>query len=174
MQEAPLYYNLVSAGGLVAICALAWLTGRNRRQVRLATVFWGLGIMLAMGALVFTVPAGRVGLLWLNRALVALLDHAQAGIKFVFGPLAIGPGQEGSLGFILGIQALPTVIFFMALTALLYQAGIMQKVVSLFARLFVRTLGASGAESLGVASNIFVGVESAGMVRPFLPELTRS
>jgi len=174
LQEAPLYYNLVSAGGLVAICALAWLTGRNRRQVRLATVFWGLGIMLAMGALVFTVPAGRVGLLWLNRALVALLDHAQAGIKFVFGPLAIGPGQEGSLGFILGIQALPTVIFFMALTALLYQAGIMQKVVSLFARLFVRTLGASGAESLGVASNIFVGVESAGMVRPFLPELTRS
>jgi CNT family concentrative nucleoside transporter len=174
LQDAPWYYNLISAGGLIAVLGLAWLTGRNRRQARLKTVFWGLGIMLAMGALVFALPAGRTGLLWLNHALVALLNHAQAGIKFVFGPLALGPGEEGSLGFILGVQALPTVIFFMALTALLYQAGIMQRVVRVFARLFVRTLGASGAESLGVASNIFVGVESAGMVRPFLSQLTRS
>jgi len=174
LQSAPWYYNLISAAGLLAICGLAWLTGRNRRQVYWPGFFWGLGIMVAMGALVFTLPMGRSVLLWLNRAVVALLDHAQAGIKFVFGPLALGPGQEGSLGFILGVQALPTVIFFMALSAVLYQAGVMQWVVRLFARLFVRILGASGAESLGVASNIFVGVESAGMVRPFLSQLTRS
>ncbi len=174
MQEAPWYYNLISAGGLIAICGLAWLSGRNRRQARLSTVLWGIGIMLAMGALVFTLPAGRKALILLNHGLVALLDHAHAGIKFVFGPLATRPGEEGSMGFILGVQALPTVIFFMALTALLYQAGIMQRVVRLFSMLFVRTLGTSGAESLGVASNIFVGVESAGMVRPFLAGLTRS
>lgn len=174
MQAAPWYYNLISAGGLIAICCLAWLSGRNRRQARLVTVFWGVGIMLAMGALVFVLPVGRTVLLFLNHGLVALLNHAQAGIKFVFGPLAEGPGKEGSFGFILGVQALPTVIFFMALTALLYQAGIMQRVVRLFGRLFVHTLGTSGAESLSVASNIFVGVETAGMVRPFLARLTRS
>jgi CNT family concentrative nucleoside transporter len=174
MQAAPWYYNLISAGGLLAICLLAWLTGRNRRQVRLRTVLWGLGLMLAMGALVFALPIGRAGLLWFNHVLVKILDHAHSGIDFVFGPLAKRPGEPGSLGFILGVQALPTVIFFMALTALLYQAGIMQRVVGLFGRLFVRTLGTSGAESLGVASNIFVGVESAGVVRPYLAGLTRS
>ncbi len=174
MQPAPWYYNLISAAGLLLICGLAWLTGRNRGRVRVATLLWGVAIMLAMGAAVFLLPVGRVALLWLNQAVVALLDHAQAGIKFLFGPLAVPPGEKGSLGFILAVQALPTVVFFMALTALLYQAGVMQRVVRLFARLFVRTLGTSGAESLGVASTIFVGVESAGMVRPFLADLTRS
>jgi CNT family concentrative nucleoside transporter len=62
----------------------------------------------------------------------------------------------------------------MAITALLYQAGILQRVVGLFARLFSRVLGTSGAESLGAASTIFVGVESAGMIRPYLENMTRS
>ena len=179
MQQAPFFYNLLSLGGLVFICVLAWLTGRNRKKVRWSTVAWGLGLQLLMGFLVFTIPAGREGLLWVNKAVVGLLDHAKAGIDFVFGPLALGPGQKGpggqtSLGFILAVQALPTIIFFMAFAALLYQTGIMQRVLRLFSRVFVRTLGTSGAESLGVASNIFVGIESAGMVRPFLPDLTRS
>lgn len=73
------------------------------------------------------------------------------------------------MGFMLALHALPTIVFFMALTAGLYQLGILQRVVRLFSRLFVKTLGASGAESLGVASLMFVGVESAGMVRPFYP-----
>ena len=179
MQQAPLIYNLVSVCGIFFICALAWLTGRNRRKVKWGTVAWGLGLQLLMGFLVFTIPAGRDGLLWVNKAVVGLLSHAKAGIDFVFGPLAIGPGQKGpagqhSLGFILAVQALPTIIFFMALAAVLYHTGIMQRVLRLFSRVFVRTLGTSGAESLGVASNIFVGIESAGMVRPFLADFTRS
>jgi CNT family concentrative nucleoside transporter len=174
MQSAPWWYSLVSAGGVVALCGLAWLGGRRRGRARLAGAAWGLGLMLAVGGLVFAAPGGARALMWLNRAVVALLDHAGAGIRFLFGPLAAGPGQEGSLGFILAIQALPTVVFFMALTALLYQAGILQRVVKALSRVLVRTLGASGAESLGVASTIFVGVESAGMVRPFLSRFTRS
>jgi CNT family concentrative nucleoside transporter len=174
MQSAPWWYSLVSAGGVVALCGLAWLCGRRRWRVRLAGAAWGLGLMLAVGGLVFAAPGGARALMWLNRAVVALLDHAGAGIRFLFGPLAAGPGQEGSLGFILAVQALPTVVFFMALTALLYQAGILQRVVKALSRVLVRTLGASGAESLGVASTIFVGVESAGMVRPFLSRFTRS
>ncbi len=174
MQQAPWFYNLVSLLGLLLVCALAWLSGANRRRARLATVAWGLGLQLAIGALIFAMPGGGAGLMWVNDVVLALLNSARAGVMFVFGPLGIPPGAKGSLGFILGVQALSTVVFFMALTALLYQAGIMQKVVGLFSRLFVRTLGTSGAESLGVASNIFVGIESAGMVRPFLEGLTRS
>ncbi|MGD8563784.1 MAG: nucleoside transporter C-terminal domain-containing protein [Desulfarculaceae bacterium] len=179
MQQASWHYNLVSLAGLFAICFLAWISGRNRRQVRWSTMAWGLSLQLVMGILVFLLPAGRGVLLWINDLVVDLLDSARAGINFIFGPLALGPGQTGpggvkSLGFILGIQSLPTVIFFMALSALLYQAGILQRVVKLFARIFLRTLGTSGAESLGAASTIFVGVETAGMVRPYLKDLTRS
>ena len=172
MRQAPFFYNLISMGGLFFICLLAWLTGRNRRSVKWGAVVWGLCLQLLLGFMVFTIPAGRDGLLLVNKAVVGLLDHAKAGIDFVFGPLALSPGQKGpagqpSLGFILAVQALPTIIFFMAFAALLYQTGIMQRALRLFSRVFVRTLGTSGAESMGVASNIFVGIESAGMVRPF-------
>jgi CNT family concentrative nucleoside transporter len=174
MREAPWPYNLVSLLGMMAICLLAWLCGRERRRVRLRPVAWGLALQLVLGGLIFALPAGGQGLLWLSQAVVKLLGFARAGIEFLFGPLAMGPGQPGSLGFIFALQALPTVVFFMALTALLYQAGLLQRLVGLFGRLFVRTLGTSGAESLGAASNIFLGVESAGMVRPYLAGMTRS
>lgn len=174
MQEAGWTYNLISLLGLAVVCLLAWVSGGCRRGFRPASLAWGLGLQLLMGGLIFALPAGGRVLLGLNDAVVKLLGHARAGIEFCFGPLALGPGQTGSLGFIFAIQALPTVIFFMSLTALLYHAGILQRVVRLFGRLFVRTLGVSGAEGLGVASNIFVGVESAGMVRPYLADMTRS
>lgn len=180
MQPAPWYYNLISGAGLVVICLLAWLSaGRRRGRIPWSIVAWGVGLQLILGAFVFTLPAGRGFLLAINHLVAALLDSARAGITFLFGPLALGPGQTGpggtkSLGFILGIQALPTVVFFMALSALLYQAGLLQRVVRFFSRIFMRTLGLSGAEALGVASTIFVGVETAGMVRPFLARMTRS
>jgi CNT family concentrative nucleoside transporter len=174
MQSTPLLYNLISLGGLLAVCALAWLCGHERRRVRWSAVGWGLLIQLALGFLVFTFPPGRAALLWINDAVVGLLNAARAGLDFMFGPLALGPDRAGSLGFILATQALPTVVFFMAFSALLYQAGILQRVVNLFSRLFVRLLGTSGAESMAAAANVFVGVEVAGMVRPFLAGMTRS
>ncbi|MCF8098669.1 MAG: hypothetical protein K9K65_12585 [Desulfarculaceae bacterium] len=174
MQSAPWTYNLISLGGLVALVLIARLCGLRRGVTAWRTLLWGLGLQLAIGGLVFALPAGRYGLLAVNDAMVALLGYSQAGIKFLFGPLAAQPGEPHYMGFMLAIHALPTIIFFMALTAALYQLGILQRVVRLFSRVFVKTLGASGAESLGVASLMFVGVESAGMVRPFLPKFTRS
>ncbi len=179
MVQAPWFYNLISLAGLAALMGLARLSGLRRRPVAWTPIFWALGLMLAMGGFVFLVPLGRAVLLWLNNAVVHLLAFSRAGLSLLFGPLALGPGETGphgakSLGFILAIQYLPTIIFFMAVTALLYQAGIMQRVVGLFARLFARLLGTSGAESVGVASSIFVGIESAGMIRPYLETMTRS
>ena len=97
----------------------------------------------------------------------------------MLGPLAVGPGQttpagEPSVGLVLAVQVLPALIFFAALMALLYYVGAIQPVVWLFARLFHHTLGLPGAESLGGGSNIFVGVESAMTVRPYLERMTRS
>jgi CNT family concentrative nucleoside transporter len=164
---------------MLAILALARLSGLRRGPIKWPPVAWGLGLMLGMACLVFLVPAGRQGLLWLNDVVMALLAYSRSGVLFLFGPLGLGPGQTGpageqSIGFILALQYLPTIVFFMAASALLYQAGILQRIVSFFARVFARLLGTSGAESLGVASTIFVGIETAGMIRPYLKNFTRS
>ncbi|MEB3359138.1 MAG: nucleoside transporter C-terminal domain-containing protein [Synechococcales bacterium] len=85
----------------------------------------------------------------------------------------LGPGQL-DLGYIFAFRALPQVIFFSAIVSLLYNLGIIQPIVSVFAKIFRRTMNISGAESLAGAANIFVGIESVLAVKPFLESLTRS
>ena len=79
-----------------------------------------------------------------------------------------------NLGYILAFRALPSVVFFSALMALLYNLKFIQPVVQVFAKVFYKLMGLSGAESLSGAANIFVGIESALVIRPFLAEMTRS
>jgi CNT family concentrative nucleoside transporter len=120
------------------------------------------------------VPAGSDFLLWASRAVEQVIEASREGIVFLFGPLAATPPEEGSLGFILIFQALPTVVFFAALMEALYYLRVMPLVIKGFARLFTRFMGISGAESLCAASNIFVGIESATTVLPHLERMTRS
>ncbi|MGH9883751.1 MAG: nucleoside recognition domain-containing protein, partial [Pyrinomonadaceae bacterium] len=106
--------------------------------------------------------------------MLVLLNASKSGSVFLFGPLAASPGESGSIGFILIFQVLPVVIFFAAFTSMLYHLRVLQIFVRLFARLFHRTMKISGAESLSSAANIFVGIESALVVRPYLERMTRS
>lgn len=132
-----------------------------------------------LGALTFWVSWSRSALHWINDLLVAILNASQTGALFLFGPLALGPGQtmpDGtpSIGFILAFQVLPSVIFFSAIISGLYYLGIMQAVVQFFARIFYRLLALSGAESLSASANIFVGIESGLTIQPYLMKMTRS
>jgi CNT family concentrative nucleoside transporter len=165
---------VVSALGFLVLTGLAWLCSGNRRAIAWRTVVWGLGLQLVIGLLVFRLPGSRQLFLGLNAAVLALLDSSKGGATFLLGPLAASPGEPGSVGFILAFQVLPVVIFFSAFTAVLYHLRLLQPVVWLFARIFHRTLGISGAEALYGASQIFVGIESVLMVRPYLARMTRS
>ncbi len=167
--------HLISLAGFFVFAAIAWLCSANRRKVDWRTVGWGIGLQFLIGLLVFKLPGSRQAFLWLNDGVLALLDAAKAGSDFLLGPLSTGKTQEGTpLGFILAFQALPIAIFFSAFAAALYHFGILQFIVRLFAKLFHRTMGISGAESLSSAANIFVGVESALVVRPYIEKMTRS
>jgi CNT family concentrative nucleoside transporter len=171
-------YRLIAGIGFVTIAWLAWATGKRKRPNwrtigGSAALAWGLGIVS------FWFPGSRW--LWsiINDLVVAVLTASQKGTLFLLGPLALGPGQtlpDGtvSIGFILAAQALPAVVFFAALMAGLYYVGAMQAIVGLFAKLFYRTMGLSGAESLSGAANIFVGIEAGLIVRPYLAAMTRS
>jgi len=171
--------NLVSLLGLLVFGFLAWAAGGFKRPVPWRTVFGSSLLMLILGAGVFLFPPIQLLLLSLNNLVVAFLGASRAGAEFLLGPLALNPGEttgagEPSIGFVLGAQMLPALVFFAALMAVLYHLGIIQPVIRLFGRLFKSTLQLSGAEALSGSSNIFVGIESATTVRPYLERMTRS
>src|ERR1044071_2795125 len=167
-------HHVVSAVGFIIFAAIAWLLSSNRRKISWKTIVWAVGLQLLIGLVIFRLPGSHRILLWLNNAVLVLLNASKSGSVFLFGPLAASPGESGSIGFILVFQVLPVVIFFSAFTSLLYHLGVLQVFVRLFARLFHRTMKISGAESLSSAANIFVGIESALVVRPYLEKMTRS
>ena len=172
-------YNLVSFAGIFVLLGFAWILSTDRRNMNWRVIGWGLGLQTIIALIIFVVPAGKNVFLVINDVVVNILDSASAGTKFVFGPLALPPGQvndsgENSIGFILAFQAFPTIIFFSALIAILYYFGIMTRIIRAFAYVFTKLMRISGAESLVAASNIFVGIESTLTVKPYLSQMTRS
>ncbi len=161
--------------GIVVILALAWLLSSNRGKVRPRIVLYGLGLQFAFALIVLKTDLGRAFFDRANAAIQKLLDFSREGAAFVFGPLAIPAGEEGSLGFMFFFQPLVTIIFFASLMAVLYHLGIMQFVVRGVAWVMVRTLRTSGAETLSASANIFVGqTEAPLVVKPFIAKMTRS
>jgi len=164
-------YNLVSFLGIFLFLGLGWAASLNRRRLNLRCLVWGTGICLCVGAVVFRAPLSHAVLMWVNGAANAILRAASAGQEFVFGDLA---RENGPVGFVLATQALPMIIFVGALMGLLYYWPIMPAVIRGFAWLFTRLMRLSGAESVSCAANVFAGVESVLVVRPYLLEMTRS
>ncbi len=165
--------------GFFTLLLVAWILSNNRKIVNWRLIFWGLFLQTAFAVFIFLVPVGTDFFLVVNRLVMSILDSATAGTTFLFGRLALSPGSVGpngetSLGFFLALQALPTIVFFAALVAVLYYLGIMQRIIRVFAYVFARLMRISGAESLCASSNIFVGIESAFVIRPFLRNMTRS
>lgn len=172
-------HNLVSFLGIFILVGVAWLCSENRKVVNFRVVFWGIALQLLFALFIFAVPIGSRFFLGVNNVVVSVLDSAAAGTKFLFGRLALAPGAvneagETSLGFFLAFQALPTIIFFAALVGALYYLKIMDWVIRGFAYVFTRLMRISGAEALSTSANIFVGVESALVVQPYLAGMTRS
>jgi CNT family concentrative nucleoside transporter len=173
------YYNLLSLLGIFVLLGFAWLCSSNKKALNWRIILWGLGLQLTFALFIFLVPAGSKIFLLINDIVVKVLDSASAGTKFLFGRLALPPGTkneagEESLGFFLAFQALPTIVYFAALVGILYYLKIMPLLIRGFSTLFTKLMRTSGAESLCVASNIFVGIESALTIKPYLNKMTRS
>lgn len=172
-------YNLISFLGIFILIGFAWLFSADRKKMNWRVIIWGLLLQIIIALFVFVVPAGTKLFLFLNDGIIKILDSASAGARFVFGRLALPPGQvndaqETSLGFVLAFQAFPTIIFFSSLISILYFLNIMPLIIRGFANIFTKLMRVSGAESLVTASNIFLGIESNLTVKPHLPEMTAS
>lgn len=171
--------------GLAFIIALAYAFSANRKAVLWKLVGMGLGIQAILAVFIlrgermaeFFAPLGWPNLFfkWVSSFFVLVLRFTEEGSKIIFGNLAVGPGGEGSLGFFFAFQVLPTIVFFAALTTLLYHYGILQAVVRFLAVGMQKLMGTSGAESLSMIANIFVGqTEAPLVVKPYVAKMTPS
>lgn len=165
--------------GLVVILAVAFLLSGNRRAIDWRLVAVGLTIQIVFGLIIGKVPFAQTAFVYVSEKFVTFLGFAQKGAEFLYGDLsknsAGNPEVKHNLGFLFAFQALPTVIFFSAITTGLYYLGVLQKIVWGFAWLMARTMRLSGAESLSAAANIFMGqTEAPLLVRPFIPKMTQS
>src|ERR1700730_8796056 len=157
--------------GIIAILAAGWLFSTHRRAIRPRVIIWGLGLQFTFAVLVLKTDFGKIfGAI--GAGVNAMLNYAEAGSSFVFGPLG---SKGGPFGVVFAFQVLPIVIFIASFFSILYYLGVMQVLVRAMAVVMQRVMGASGAESLNVAASIFMGQTEAPLtIRPFLADMTES
>jgi len=157
--------------GIVVLFFIAWLCSSNKKAINWRTVFMALVMQLSFGAIALYVPVGRSFFSCLANGFNRVLGFAQAGISFVFGPLA----DIGKTGFVFAIDVLGVIVFFAALLSVLYHLGIMQVIIKFFGGLLEKILGTSRVESIYAVSNVFLGQsESPLAIKPYVAGLTRS
>lgn len=162
---------LRGALGMFALILISFLLSKNRKAINWKTVGIGLIAQLALAIGVLKVPFVQAIFEFVGKIFVKILQFTQAGSEFLLG----GMMNVESFGFIFLFQVLPTIIFFSALTSLLFYLGVIQVVVRGLAWLMTKFLGISGAESLSVAGNIFLGqTEAPLMIKAYLEKMTKS
>lgn len=156
-------------GGMIVIIAIALLFSVDRRRIRIRTVALALALQVGFGVLVLYVPAGRAALETVTLGVQAVINSSGAGIDFLFGPVL---PEEGS---VFAFQVLPVIVFFAALTSVLYHLGVLQWIVKIIGGGLAKLLGTSTPESMNAAANIFVGQTEAPLViRPYVAAMSRS
>ena len=157
--------------GMISLIAVAWLFSIDRKAVSWKIVGIGLLIQVTLALSILHVAPVRAVFEFVGQIFVKILDFTKAGSEFLLGGLM----DANTYGFIFAFQVLPTIIFFSALTSLLFYMGVIQKIVYGLAWLMTKALKLSGAESLSVAGNIFLGqTESPLMIKAYLEKMNRS
>lgn len=171
--------------GMAAIIGISYLLSKDKKNINWRLVITGLSIQLFLAVFILKTellasiwsPLGWPMLLFevIASFFVVVLRYTTAGAEFLFGFLGHGPEYDDSMGVFFAFQILPTIIFFASLTSILYHYGVLQMVVRFLSKGMQKLLGTSGAETLSVISNIFVGQTEAPLViKPFIEKMTKS
>jgi CNT family concentrative nucleoside transporter len=157
--------------GLFTILGLAYIMSSNKKRIAWRTVLGGLGIQLIIAILVLKVSEVQVTIEFIGKVFIKILNFTEVGSVFLFGQLI----NQDAMGFMFAFQILPTIVFFSALSSVLYYFGVIQIVVKGFAWVMTRLLNLSGTESLSAAGNIFLGqTESPLLIKAYLDKMTKS
>ena len=164
--------QVISFIGIFVIIGIAYLLSSNRKKINWKMVGICLLLQMIFAGLVLGTPWGQASFLWINGIVATILGYSTKGAEFVFGSLVT---DTKSFGFIFAFNVLPTIIFISALMQILYYYGIMQAIISGLAKVVMKIMGTSGAETLCACANIFMGhTESPLMIKPYVEKLTKS
>ena len=159
--------------GMAVLVGIAYLFSSNRKAINWALIGKGLLIQLIFAVLILKVDFVETGFSWLSEMFIRVIGFTQQGTDFLFGSFITGNVENGLINFVFKI--LPTIVFFSALTSMLFYLGILQKIVFVLAWFMKKTMKLSGAESLSAAGNIFLGqTESPFLIKPYLSKMTKS
>ena len=175
MILAEISFNSIFRGLLgIAFCVgLAWLVSEKRKNISWYTVGVGLLIQLIIAILILQVGWIEHIFDWLGKAFVKVISFTDFGISFLMDSFVTQKMEPSLINF--AFTVLPKIVFFSALSAILYYYGILQFFVKIFARIMGKLMRLSGAESLSAAANIFMGqTESPLLIKPYLRNMTRS
>jgi CNT family concentrative nucleoside transporter len=194
--HGTLGYRIQAGMGIVCFLGVAALFSKSLRSVSLKTLLWGIGLQFLLAVAVIHSEWVQAGFKVVGGGIKALIAASDKGAEFVFGPLAlppVGPPPQAAAAaggglvytselllhpprpFYFAFRALPPIIFVSSFFSVLYYLGVLQLVVRLMARVMMYLMGTSGAETLSVAANVFMGqTEAPLIVKPFVPKMTRS
>ena len=160
--------------GVIVLLGIAYLLSNDRKMIDTNIIIWGLGLQISFAFIILKTPLGEYIFTYLNNIIVKLISFADAGSDFLFTSFIPEVGYH--VAFInFAFRALPVIIFFSSLIAVTYYFGIIQFIIKKIAFIMEKTMKTSGAETLSVSANIFVGqTEAPILIRPFISSMTKS
>jgi CNT family concentrative nucleoside transporter len=179
-REQQHIISRVQAGaGILCFLGVAAFFSKSLQSVSRKTLLWGIGLQFGLAMAVLHSAEVRAVFDWVGKGITALVDASDKGAEFVFGNLARPDHMQKVFGkdflFCFAFRALPPIIFVSSFFSVLYYFGVLQFIVRLFARAMKYVMGTSGAETLSVSANVFMGqTEAPLIVKPFVPRMTRS
>jgi len=160
--------------GVLFLLSIAYLLSNNRKAIKSRTVLWGLGLQFFFALIILKIPFIKSQFSYIDQIFKKIISFSDAGSNFLFESFIPGIGyHEAMVNF--AFRALPVIIFFSSLINIGYHFGIIQFIVKWVAKIMQKSMGTSGAETLSISANIFVGqTEAPIMVRPFINNMTKS
>ena len=160
--------------GIIVLLGIAYLLSNNRKLINLNIIAWGLGLQISFAFIILKTPLGKALFSYLNVIIIKLISFADAGSDFLFKSFVPEVGYHLAL-VNFAFRTLPVIIFFSSLIAVTYHFGIIQFIIKKIAFIMEKTMKTSGAETLSVSANIFVGqTEAPILIRPYISSMTKS
>ena len=166
--------NYTGILGIIVLLCIAFLLSNNKTLINKNIIFWGLGLQISFAIIILKTSFGKALFFYFNILIVKLISFADAGSDFLFTSFIPEVGYDKAL-INFAFRALPVIIFFSSLITATYQLGVIQIIIKNIAKVMEKTMKTSGAETLSISANIFVGqTEAPILIRPYISKMTNS
>jgi len=160
--------------GVLVLLGISYMLSNNKSLINKNIIFWGLGLQFSFAVIILKTSFGKALFFYFNIFIVKVISFADAGSDFLFTSFIPGVGYDQAL-INFAFRALPVIIFFSSLIAVSYHLGIIQFIIKKIAYVMEKTMKTSGAETLSISANIFVGqTEAPILIRPYISTMTKS